>query len=227
MNELVINGCSYTVNWSPLDLELGNRLKASKTTNLSLPGSSNSRIFRSTLEYILKNRVDFVILAVTFWDRQEAPWNNSNTIWTDYSPNGPMRPAEIKQDDLYNNYIQDRYRYDLDYNYIDKLLNDIIIFSGWLESQNIRYLIFSSAENPLGEPKFLFEYYKRIQEKIQYIRKNVNIIDFENWNSNQYMYDNGGISNDTNAPPNSKHYDAKSFAILNDFLYNYIKQHNI
>ena len=228
MKELVINGCSYTTEWSGTCKKLGLKMGFNKTTNLSLPGSSNDRIFRSTLEYIFKNKVDFVILALTFWDRQEAPWAKEGT-WTDYSPNGIMRPSDVTTTDMYNTYIQDRFRYDIDNNYIDKLLNNIITFSGWLDSQNIKYLIFSSPGGNYIEPGFLFNHYKNTIEKLDYVRKNPRLIDGADWSSNLYMAENGGVGleRDQHLEPMSKHYNADSFNILNEFILDYVKKHNL
>ena len=221
MSKLLINGCSYTVNWSPLCAQLGNQLGFTETTNLSMPGSSNDRIFRTTLEYIFTNDVKYVIIALTFWDRQEAPWGKSAT-WTDYSHNGLLRASEVDSPNLYNSYIQDRYRYDININYIDKLLNDIITFSGWLESKDIKYLIFTSSGNYFEKNNFKF-----IQTKLDYLKQNPRIIDIETWTSNQYMYDHGGTSIELNGPPDGRHYTKESFATLNEFIVDYINTNKL
>jgi len=226
MSTLLINGCSYTVNWNQTCREFGKKLNFENTVNLSLSGSSNDRIFRSTLEYIFKNKVDFVILALTFWDRQEAPWAEEGT-WTDYSSNGIVRPSEVASPDIYDSYIQDRFRYDIDNNYIDKLLNNTITFSGWLDSQNIKYLIFSSPGGYYSEPGFLFNHYKNTIEKLAYVRKNPRLIDGGDWSSNRYMADNGGVGEERDLEPNIKHYNADSFNILNRFIIDYVKKHNL
>jgi hypothetical protein len=226
MSSLLINGCSYTVNWNQTCREFGKKLNFENTINLSLRGSSNDRIFRSTLEYIFKNKVDFVILALTFWDRQEAPWAKEGT-WTDYSSKGIVRPSEVASPDIYDSYIQDSFRYDIDNNYIDKLLNNIITFSGWLDSQNIKYLIFSSPGGHYAEPGFLFNHYKNTIEKLAYVRKNPRLIDGGDWSSNRYMADNGGVSEERDLESNIKHYNADSFNILNRFIIDYVKKHNL
>lgn len=221
MSTLLINGCSYTTNWSPLDKVLGKKLEFESTVNLSTPGSSNDRIFRTTLEYIFKNKVDFVMLSMTFWDRQEAYWADDD--WTDYSPMGATRPAELKNDEsMYKKYIQDRYRYDVDINYMDKLLNDIIMFTGWLDSMGIRYLIFSSPGEYFKWAKFTFN-----QDKLTYLKNNTRIIDIENWSANQYMHDHGGTSIEKEGSPANRHYTTKSFAILNEFIYEHITNNNL
>ena len=220
MSKLVINGCSYTTNWSPSCKLLGDKLGIEQTVNLSLTGSSNDGIFRSTLEYILENNdVEFVILALTFWDRAQAPWG-TDRVWVDYSPNGIMRSFEnLKYNsDLYEGFIKDRYRYDIGPEYLELLLNNIITFSGWLKSQQIRHVIFSSS----GEYNISGNL-----TKLKYLRSNPCVIDIENWSSNHYMGANGGEGYEKHFPLSGQHYSPESFTILNDFVYNYITEHNI
>ena len=221
MNELLINGCSYTVNWSPLSGELGTQLGFTTTTNLSLAGSSNDRIFRTTLDYLLTHKVDYVILALTFWDRQEAPWAKLG-IWTDYSHNGLMRASEVRSPELYDAYIQDRYRYDIDINYVGKLLDSLITFTGWLDSQAIKYLVFTSSGNYFHYPVGTI-----VQTRLDYLKTNPRIIDIECWNSNQYMHNHGGIGLEQDWPPDGRHYTSESFSSLNKFIINYINENNL
>lgn len=204
---------------------LGTNLGFDETVNLSLAGSSNARIFRSTLEYIIENQnVDFVILALTFWDRVEAPWGKEQ-IWVDYSPNGIMRESDsLKYDgNIFKKYITDRFKFDLDINYVDLLLNSIITFSGWLTANNIRHVIFSSPG----------EYFNWLDitstKKIEYINSNPHIIDIVNWSSNKHIgeHDGTGYDSESNLPLSGKHYSPKSFTILNEFLYNYINEHKL
>ena len=221
MSELLINGCSYATSWSPLDQTLGTQLGYNKVTNISVVGSSNASIFRRTIGHILTNDVNMAILSLTFWDRQEAPWGEKSA-WTDYGPNGILRPGEVENEKLYKDYINDRYRYDLKIQYIEKLLDNIILFCGWLDNQQIKYLIFSSPDNLFRDTVGLPE------EKINYIRSNPYLINLENWSANQYIYKNGGKwdKNEENIDPGSRHYTAKSYTILNKFIINYLKQHD-
>jgi hypothetical protein len=163
-----------------------------------------------------------VILALTFWDRQEAPWGKKST-WTDYSPMGILRPSEVEYEKLYKNYINDRYRYDLKNQYIEKLLDDIILFCGWLDNQQIKYLIFSSPNNLFKDNKIVLA-----EEKIEYIRSNPYIVDIENWSANQYIYDHDGkcYKDENNIDPGCRHYTTESYTILNKFIINYLKQHD-
>lgn len=223
MSKLLINGCSYAIAWNETCNELGSSLGFDNTVNIAHTGSSNSRIFRTTLDYILENSVDFVILSLTYWDRQEALWG-VNKQWVDYSPNGIMKEsAELQYPpEMYQGYIKNRFKFDIGTEYIEKLLNDIITFSGWLDHMNIRYLIFSAPDD-----NFKHENYNL--DKLKYINKNNRIIDIKDWSSNQYMFDNGGHSPDftLGCVPGQLHFDGKSYKILNNFLYDYIIKHQL
>lgn len=219
MSKLLVNGCSYTKNWSSTLPEFGTKLGFDETVNIGKSGSSNHRIFRSTLNYILNNPVDFIILSLTFWDRQEAPWGiDGDNLWIDYSINGVMLESDqlAYPRDSYSSYIKSRYKHDIGPAYIDKFISDIIVFSGFLDHLGIRYLIFSAPG----------EHLKFDPIKISYLDKNPRIIDLSNWSSNQYMYENGGQSQET-GNPSYLHYDIKSYKLLNNFLYDYIIKHQL
>lgn len=217
MSRLLINGCSYVTEWTYTCDQLATKMGFDEAVCIGQSGSSNSRIFRSTLEYILNNSVDFVILSLTFWDRQEAPWCSSNQ-WTDYDIHGVLRTSDQLQfpKEFYSNYIKSRYKYDVGPAYIDKFISDVIVFSGWLDSIGMRYLIFSAPNEHLNFDPV----------KLAVLDKNPKIINFAKWSSNQYLYDNGGTSNES-GNPGHLHYDAESYKILNNFLYNYIVEHQI
>jgi hypothetical protein len=131
-----------------------------------------------------------------------------------------MRPSEVPSADQYQQYIKDRYKYDLGWQYVEKMLDDVIMFSGWLESKQIKYLIFSS---PIA---FNLHSYNldSLKYKLDYIRLNPNILDLENWSANQYMYEQGCAwdRRDNHFEPNIRHYTPESYLILNKFIVEYL-----
>lgn len=219
MSTLLINGCSYTTNWTPLDQKLGYKLGHKEVVNLSIPGSSNDSIIRRTINYILEHKVDMAFVSLTFWERQEAPWAVQGT-WTDYHPNGILRPDEVIDEKIYQQYINSRFKYDLDNRYVEKLLDDVILLSGWLTSSGIKHLIFSSPHSF----KLSVTEYNLLKNKLEYIRSNASIIDLEHWSANQYMHDQGGKWHefDSNVAPDIRHYTSKSYTILNKFIIDYL-----
>jgi hypothetical protein len=233
MTKLLVNGCSFANSWSNAD-ELGQRLNCSTTVNLGLPGGSNSRSLRTTAEYLTQNTdVSFVIIMLTVWDRQEAPWGKENDpynkTWVSYAANGitnrmlsqiDKSEVELK---LIDRYIVDKFKYDFDNAYMDKWLMDIITFSAWLDSLKIDYCIFNTCER---------RYQNFEDKKFQLIAKNNKIIDIKNFLSNIYIYDQGATcpqheldnfkKQKIELDPAFIHWDSEGGKILNDFLYDYI-----
>lgn len=234
----MLNGCSYAHCWHNIH-ELSNRLGYTETVNIGLPGSSNGRIFRSTLEYLTVNDdVDFVVIMLTFWSRFEAPWANESAPydgkWVSYASNGitnQIDKTRVNKSDvelkLLDQYITDRFKYDLGFEYFDKLLTELITFTGWLDSINKPYVVFNPCEHLISYTANNYD-----TKKLQWLRNNPRVIDIENWLSNQWMYDNGAVISDEErakfqtagipVDPRWAHYGLDGYAKLNDFLYNYI-----
>lgn len=237
MKHLLFNGCSYGVWWrdSLQDIKLADSLEANSYTNLSKVGSSNNRIFHSTMEFILKNpNVDFVILSLTFCTRFDAPWadfkDEYDRDWVNYSPQGIfdnelllMKNKSSVELERIKKYVLDRMVIDSNSSYVDRHLAEIIKFSAWLDSMNINYCIFNSCEDII---KRLSSVNELGIEKLNLIKQNKKIIDIENFMSNQWMYDNGATIPDfqSDIAPHCVHYLADGFELLNNFLYNYIKE---
>jgi len=235
MTKLLVNGCSFAHTWKNAE-ELGHRLNCNTTVNLGLPGGSNARTLRTTAEYLLQNSdVSFVIIMLTFWDRQEAPWapqsqfNTYDKNWVSYAANGvtnqhrkQINKSEVEFK-LLNQYIVDRFKYDFDDSYMDKWLMDIITFSSWLDSLKINYCMFNTCDR---------RYQKFEDKKFQLIEKNNKIINIKNFLSNVYIHSQGVPcpSNELENFKNQKidfapefiHWDYNGGKVLNDFLYDYI-----
>ena len=243
MKQLLINGCSYAVWWKNYH-QLSDRLGFESCVNLGMNGSSNDRIFRTTVDYIIKNpQVEFVVLMTTFINRFEAPWarhkDGYEGFWVSYSPQGLTGPnlekllmlddAELRK---INKFIEDRYVLDLTrhgYAYNDKFFTNLIQLTGWLQSQNIKYCIFNACED-------LIEHSVKLGivnlNNVEYLTRDPRIIDIRTFMSNQYMYEQGAVIRDEerqafdriNIPvdPRWVHYGEDGYTKLNDFLYNYI-----
>jgi hypothetical protein len=93
------------------------------------------------------------------------------------------------------------------------------MLSGWLESKQIKYLIFSGPIN-FNLQILRTNNLSVLKRKLEYVRLNPNILDLENWSSNQYMYEQGGkwIEADNNVEPSIRHYIPESYEILNKFI---------
>lgn len=233
MSKLLLNGCSYAHRWAHEWYTTGNisalaqRLGYDETVSLAVSGSSNARIFRTTLEYLTLNPdVDFVVIALTFYNRFEAPWASPRPIegrWVSYSHNG-VTNRESDEHLVYERpeikrYIDDRYRYDLGVEYIDALLADLIFFTGWLDAQGYKYCIINPCERLYADDKGMFD-----TAKMRWIRENPKIVDIENFIANKWMHEQGAVcpEDETNLDPMYRHYGNDGFTMLNEFMYNYI-----
>jgi hypothetical protein len=233
MKRLLLNGCSYGIdyNFGTEARILGSRLGFDETVNLSQAGGSNERIFRTSVNYILEHQVDFVIISLTFYGRTESPWSLNDPIegpWishggtVDYNwvENVLNRPILLSKHDI-DNYLKHKVLTNWTHHYCDKLITDLICFTGWLESKNIKYCIFGACDM-----QYFLEDIN--QHKRQTIKSNLCIIDIENWSMNNFLYTNGGkpMDSETNIPPLNCHYkhemNIDQYAKLNNFLYNHI-----
>lgn len=225
MKTLVVNGCSYGDRWQVVG-DLAKRLGFEKSVNLSRSGASNPRIFRTTLNYVAEHKPDFVIIMLTGWDRLEAPWgeftDDFTEGWVDYGPNGVLNQSVYTEfpKNFYQGYIQDRYRYDVDIRYVEKILYELTSLTGWLESQNTKYLVFSSCSGLFTE----VEKSDRYGAKLDLLKSNPRIIDLETWCSNRYLYEKGATCTpkDINQQPEYMHFEPTGYFYLNDFVYNHI-----
>lgn len=223
---LLMNGCSYGSAWGVEIYPFAQSLGFNSAVNLSKPGSSNSRIIRTTFEYLQKNAVDFIVLSLTFWDRQEAPWKtfeDYESVWSRYTSKGIPHKTDIAEKsefNVYNNYVKNRYLYDISTPYIEKLLLELIFFTAWLDVNEYKYIIYSAP----GFCKEDLPSYTK--SKFNILARNPRLIDLETFSSNIFMFENGGTSVDK-VDPSIRHYDVTSHRILYPFLKEYIYKHNL
>jgi hypothetical protein len=84
--KLLTNGCSFTQgeydNFNEQDAwpyQLADKL-GWEVDNIAKGGGSNARIFRTTMEHLLDNSPDHVVIAWTQTDRYELPYHTGDTI---------------------------------------------------------------------------------------------------------------------------------------------------
>jgi hypothetical protein len=235
MSTLLINGCSYACSWgAELPVELGNKLGFDKTVNIGHGGGSNSRTFRTTMEYILGNdSVEFVILMLTFWGRDEGAWAKSIPIegpWISHGSalhthdiNANNRTMDVPIDWV-TQYLELKTL--IGFNGVhccDTLITDLLCLIGWLKSRNIKYCIFGACD---------MEY---SQDSLSPIKKrelltDPGVINIFEWSSNKFLYENGAECDDQDAKlpyPYIRHYKPAGYSVLNDFLYNYITDNKL
>ena len=232
MSRMLVNGCSYMTKWGVKASELGSKLGYDETVNLSLIGGSNDRCFRTTVDYILDNPVDFVIIGLTFWSRRESPWATECPIegpWVSYGGlnlnhsqiGGMGRQLTVHQSDV-DEFLKARVRVDWHQPHSERLITDLICFTGWLRSRKIGYCIFGTCDKNYDSPALP-------EPKRRAVMSDPGIIDIFNWSSNQYLYQHGVKSDDVVKvdSPLLAHYATAGHDCLNDFLYNYIHDHDL
>lgn len=166
MNVLV-NGDSFSApdknNSSYSNFLTGN------VTNIAERGCSNDRIFRTTFEYCLTNKPDFVIVGWSYIHRQEVTHNHA------------LKTLDWVLDEKH---VDDHYKMLVDYEWnYKKLITDfytqVSILSSWLESNNIKYYFFSAADNSFQT----LEHYSNLLELefVKHVLNNSSIANLHNW----------------------------------------------
>lgn len=215
MNKILINGCSYGSNWGGQRLATDLKLDL---VNLSMPGGSNARIVRTTIDYLIEhNDVEKAVIMLTFLTRNELRYNRtyhnyslSSIVANNKNPNQSLEgllPEHIK-------YLLDKFRYDNDNEQnVVKHLGKILTLSAWLKSKNIKHVIFSAPSGCIhpGEKR---ESILRLEKACQQVPE---IIDVR-WSSNQFLGDNGmlGEENDQHLPTDIRHYKNNEHYILEE-----------
>jgi hypothetical protein len=236
MATMLINGCSYASAWRPTDQEFGKELGFDDVVNLGLPGGSNERTFRTTTHYILENKVDFVVLMITFWARVESAWAESSTQspiegpWFSYSQADtldavhPQAGRNFAYDiDILKQYAKLKFICDFEGDsHCEKLFLDLVHMSSWLESKNIPYLIFGTCDKEYHELRLSPALKSEVID-------NPRVINLFEWSSNEYLASCGhqGYKWDKNYDPKIKHYTPMEYRSLNSFLTKHILNNNL
>ena len=215
--------------------KLGTALGYNEFVNLAKGGSSNRRIIRTTVEYIEQNSADFVLLGLTFWDRQEAAFLKTQPHrdnWISYNPHGVQGlfapdNAEFIFDasrSRIEKYIADSYVYNFNIMYLDQLMCDLLMFTSYLEQKNIKYLIFNTCEL---EYKNYFENFNNLYQRS--IEKNKRIVSLTDFVSNLYLHSVNATHdpNEKRWEPNAIHYNGNEYRHVNEFLLNYMQTNNL
>jgi hypothetical protein len=150
--KLLLNGCSFMDNYNYT--HQFDQLLGAETVNIARAGSSNRRILRTTVDYIEHNPVDFVVLGLTFYDRQESPLKpGHDDPWVSYNSQGIQAVFSNLEDfssateyKLIDNYVVSRYRYDINEHYLDALYLDLRLLAAYLRERGIGYCIFNTCD---------------------------------------------------------------------------------
>jgi hypothetical protein len=232
--KFLLNGCSFCANYW-LASKLATQLGYDEFTSLAKGGRSNRQLIRTTLEYIEKNSVDFVLIGLSFWDRFEGSFlkpelNVDN--WVNYRKQG-VQSGYIPENPNFNNdnsssdidrYIGTKYQYEINLKTIDQQMCDLVMFSSYLKTKNVKYLIYNSCETNYD---LYFDTVSPFYKKI--IESNPRIIPLNKFISNLFLLENGATWDpvEDQWPPHAKHYGDENYIHLNNYLLKYIKDNGL
>lgn len=217
---ILVNGCSFMDNWHYAhDLR---RLLSADVINLAKPGSCNRRIIRTTVDHIQKNPVDLVIIGLTFYDRQEGPFlvqpKEREGHWVSYNSQGLhgtfIESTDACEDATYkmvDDYVKDRYRFDIGPKYLEQLYLDIEMFTGYLCNKGIAYCIINMCDKhhnkEFSDPGIV---------PLSFI-------------ANEFMEGRGvqTVDADKSLPPNARHHYGPDTICFTEYVVDYIKKNNI
>ncbi len=227
MSRMLVNGCSYAHRWGYATKDLGDRLGYDETVNIAIPASSNERIFRTTVNYILENPVDLVVVGLTFWQRSESPFARNIPIegpWISYG-NHTLNFEYLERIGItldgsradMEQYVKHKLVMEWRPDYIDKMLTDLLCFTGWLKSRGIKYCVFGSCD-------MQYNCFTTPPAKKEALLADPCIINIFNWSSNKFLHENGAEFEieDQILDPLVRHYEESAHRVLNDYLYEYI-----
>ena len=191
------------------------QLLGGSAVNIARAGSSNRRIVRTTVEYIEQNPVDFVVLGLTFYDRQESPLKPGHQDpWVSYNSQGIQAVFSNVEDfssaaeyKLLDNYVVSRYRYDINKHYLDALYLDLRLLASYLRERSIEFCIFNTCDR-----------------HHQNVDLGPGFVPFT-FIGNEYLEQNGAVcmEQDKDLPANARHHYGEDVIILVRYLVDCVK----
>ena len=232
--KFVLNGCSFCGNYS-LAEKLGLALGYTEFVNLAQGGSSNRRIIRSTVEHIEESGANFVLVGLSFWDRQEAavlqttPHGNNWVSYNSHGIQGTFAPPDSKF--IFGNirmdvekHLKNSYRYTINLSVLDQLMCDLLMFTSYLEKKNVRYLIYNSCELDYAD------YWETINSRYRTAIESIpRIIPLDKFISNMYLHSLGAdfAPDELRWQPNAIHYNGEEYHHLNKYFIKYLQENNL
>jgi len=218
---LLLNGCSFMDNYYYSE-HFARELEAT-TVNIAKPGSSNRRIIRTTVDYTRKNPVDFVVLGLTFYDRQEGPFltipkSGLEGHWVSYNSQG-FQGSFVSVNDfdssveyqMADNYVKSRYRFDINSSYLEQLYLDLTLLAAYFRHNHIGFCIFNTCDR----------HHHNVDLGPEFVP-----FDFV---GNEYLAQMGCQCHekDTELPPNARHHYGRDVKILVDYIIEHIRRNSL
>ena len=241
INKLVTNGCSYMFNYTSGGghIDLAKKLGIATAEDISISGSANSRILRTTMKHsYMTEEPTLYVLGMTFVSRSEIPILQS----TDYTFEG--RWTNPQNQDFENrwehfwtrkdteDYVEMKTRTEV-YSLIDRtedLMYNMLAVIDSLKSRGHQILMFQQADK---------DYWGINNPKLDLFDSTPNILNGFKWSAMEYQHEHGVeklvLGPDTPVSmlpsPPTPVYQMKPASgqheILNQFLADYIKKHKL
>lgn len=170
--------------------------------NLAIPGANNTRIFRTTTEYILRNSIDIVIVGFSFVQRKEIWYKGDdkrNQLRNAFDTPGhelcfdtlDYYRTQGVDDDIKSMLINKHQNPTLD---LINFLSQLISFSAFCKQHNKKYILFRAAEDR-DQKEYNWDY---IKDTIIWksICKDPNILDLD-FSIPKFARDNNLMTLDT------------------------------
>ena len=200
---LYINGDSYSAdidNFSVYDKFLAEKLNLNYI-NKAIPGSSNSRIFRDTLEdcikFINQNTKPYVILGLSFVTREEV-WRddaNEKIVRRFNDSVGKLVPLDFFRKEQLS--TEDLYKV-IDSNINTQMVHfytELYMLINTFENLHVPYFIFSAADNQ--DFRRLNWTYLKSLGIFKAISQNANVLDLHGFNIPLWAKKNNVPTNET------------------------------
>lgn len=210
--KVLVNGCSFMDSY--FYTRHFDQLLGAQTVNLARPGSSNRRIIRTTVEYIERNPVDFVVLGLTFYDRQESPLKPHHANpWVSYNSQGMQAQFASAEDfdsstehKMVDDYVKSRYRFDINQHYVEQLYLDLKLLASYLRERSIEFCIFNTCDR-----------------HHQNVKLGPGFVPFT-FIGNEYLEQNGSVcmEQDQKLPLNARHHYGEDVIMLVQYLVKFI-----
>ena len=164
---LLANGCSHVAgSESPISFAtpLSEKMNMSPV-NLAMPGGGNDRIVRTTIDYCLTHRVDYVIIGWTTYERQEVIFNEE---WHHFGL-GRQVPKHVKDREQLQKLFDFMSLYCCNWHSLglERTITNQLALKSFLENRGIPYLFFNAwnhfyegVQHPAFSELFDDKYYK-------------------------------------------------------------------
>ena len=244
MEELIINGCSYMHEYARGfgHWDLAKQLQIPKANSITRPGSSNSRIIRTTLKHSYQTSLPtFYVIGISFLCRWELPINETPNDLEGRWIRIPIRQKRSLRDEPLNfqfNWTDQDSDVFNKLNYksatfgiadlLEELMFRLLSMLADLRSRGHQALIYAQADDSTLE--FLN------QDRFKFLHQDMSFVDGLNWLAVPWQLDQGiptleqylSTSEQIDLPPKKYHHLMKGHhTTLNKFLIDYIDTHNI